>query len=1495
MTARISARSFTTGWLCCLLIASAYVLCPASAFGAFVPSTQDSLALTNTFALGSEAFPEAIALGPSSTIYYTHSDRNRPFELGPDPSTYIVGLTGDGAEMFRVGQEYASELRRPAGMDFSSDGLLVIADSENNRIRVLNPTTGQFVYTFGEVEFGDGQFAIPSDVVVAADDTLWIADTYHSKIQHTALWGGSIGEFSLPAGERPDGIALDAAGNLWIAVPSHNKVVQYSPEGQLLATIDGWTETDEDGEPVGTDSFLEPRAIGVDPWGVLYVGDTGNGRIVRLSPDGTWLGSLNPSGALVEVSDIDIDAFGNVFAADPATDVIYRFQFVMAGDDTEPPITASNIPTTWQNTPLVVTLNAADSANAILGTWYSIDGSFPTLPYTGPFTISDPGVTTVKYYSVDEAQNYESVKTRPVRLDYVKPGTISDVQTAYGTTAVINFTASDDLSGVSRTEYSFNGGSWKTGSTFTTSVGGSHTLRYRSVDLAGNLEDISTVQFTVTPRVDQSASGIYYEGTWTRYNSANRVGGFWLATNEPRAHAYFSFEGQGFTLISSRGPTFGIAKITIDGESVHYADLYGPATLHRQPVLAVSGLADATHTVKIEWTGTRNPASTGTAIGLDALDVGGELLVDTEPPVTTVDGVPPGWANNPLLIRLTAEDEGTWVTHTYYSVNGGPTRLYSEPFMLDSDGVQAITFWSVDKAGNVEPPTMTTAFTDWTPPTTSSNIPADWVRTDVDVVLTASDSVAGVEDTYYSINNLIIDTLYDTPFTVDSEGTTVVRYLSVDVLGNEESLVTEHVRIDKTAPVSTIVPSSSGWSNRMTIAIEGDDPLSGVANIRYRIGGDDFSVYTEPLVVAEEGTHEVQCYATDNAGNVEETRSLTVYVDSTPPNLTSNAVQSYLAPSTITAFATDDGSGVERVEYRIDGGDWIEGASIPTGASGAHVVDIRAWDHAGNATTESLEYEVLTRFEQTDPRIVYEGLGWATADNVARSGGSWSFTKSGPASAHVTFTGNRIDLIASKGPTYGIARVSIDGVPVRMVDLYAPNYPHKQRVFSATGLSAGQHVLTLEWTGTQNPAATGSTIGLDAVDVRSVAQTILRYEDDRAEWARTGSWSFVPASGRSGASFSYTSAADGAAYARVRGTGFDLVSSKMPDYGIARVVVNGGTPVLVDLYAAKSQHQQKVCSIRGLPYGVHEVEVKWTGTKNPLSAGTRINVDAIDVEGSLLQAAAPAVVMKRYESDSSLVAYTGAWTAGTASGRSATSWTYADAPGGVAHISFRGDSVRLLATQAPVLGLARIILNDREPVLVDLYAAKYLNQQVVFSATGLGEGDHKMTVEWVGEKRVASSGTRINLDAIEVSGTLLQATAPTIPKVRFENTEPAINYGGQWVSGVASGRSDSTWSYADNDGSVTTFTFEGTAVDIVGTKAPTYGIARIVLDGTQETLVDLYATKHLHQQILYAKSGLSEGEHTLTIEWTGQKNAASTGTRINIDAVDLAGTLVPSR
>ncbi|MFI1093388.1 family 43 glycosylhydrolase [Streptomyces sp. NPDC020917] len=126
----------------------------------------------------------------------------------------------------------------------------------------------------------------------------------------------------------------------------------------------------------------------------------------------------------------------------------------------------------------------------------------------------------------------------------------------------------------------------------------------------------------------------------------------------------------------------------------------------------------------------------------------------------------------------------------------------------------------------------------------------------------------------------------------------------------------------------------------------------------------------------------------------------------------------------------------------------------------------------------------------------------------------------------------------------------------------------------------------------------------------------------------------------------------------------------------------------------------------------------------------------------------------------------------------------------------------------------------------------------------------------------------------------------------YDDTDAALHYTGAWTHASGQSWSDAdygrTESYSTTAGDSVETSFTGTAVRWIGPKNSNGGIAQVYLDGTQVATVDTYAaTDKQFQQVLYAASGLTAGQHTLKIVVTGQKNAASTATTVVVDAVDV--------
>jgi beta-galactosidase GanA len=125
----------------------------------------------------------------------------------------------------------------------------------------------------------------------------------------------------------------------------------------------------------------------------------------------------------------------------------------------------------------------------------------------------------------------------------------------------------------------------------------------------------------------------------------------------------------------------------------------------------------------------------------------------------------------------------------------------------------------------------------------------------------------------------------------------------------------------------------------------------------------------------------------------------------------------------------------------------------------------------------------------------------------------------------------------------------------------------------------------------------------------------------------------------------------------------------------------------------------------------------------------------------------------------------------------------------------------------------------------------------------------------------------------------------------YDDTSSALDYAGSWShvsdQSYTGGDYDKTESFSDTAGSSMSVTFTGSAVQWIAPTASNHGIADVYLDGTQVATVDGYSPGTDFQQLEYSVSGLADTSHTLKIVVSGNKNAASSGTYVSIDAINL--------
>lgn len=295
---------------------------------------------------------------------------------------------------------------------------------------------------------------------------------------------------------------------------------------------------------------------------------------------------------------------------------------------------------------------------------------------------------------------------------------------------------------------------------------------------------------------------------------------------------------------------------------------------------------------------------------------------------------------------------------------GGNVRAYLMAMTLEEPG------------GSFEMPDLTGVNpfpNDNTAPTSSVTVGGEpaasgWHTTAPRITFTGTDESggSGVEQIQYRINGGAT-LFYAGAFNLTTEGDLKVEYRAIDRAGNPEPFKSFTLKVDATAPTTTSftyptdIPDS-GWNDHeVGITLRtGDGAGSGAAKTEYRVNPASadaaWTTYEDTFAVGGSGTQVVEYRTSDNAGNVEPTKTLNVRVDVTAPTtavLLNGAapVAGYVGAVRVafTRVDGDDSSGAVATEYRVNGGEWkaYEGA-FDLNELREYQVDFRSEDLVGN-------------------------------------------------------------------------------------------------------------------------------------------------------------------------------------------------------------------------------------------------------------------------------------------------------------------------------------------------------------------------------------------------------------------------------------------------------------------------------------------------------------------------------------------------------------------
>jgi tripartite motif-containing protein 71 len=281
--------------------------------------------IQNKIGSGQTQSPQSVAIDAAGNIYVTDQYKDQVLKFSPAG----VLLATFGTNGYNDGQ-----FSNPEGLAVDAAGNVYVGDQGNYRVQKFSPNGNggySFIAKFGSSGSGDGQFGEIADLAVDAVGNVYVVDNARYRVQKF----GPTGEFLAKFGSygngngqfwSPEGVAVDAEGLVYVSDDDRQNVQKFkmNPDGtySYLGTLLSGYGT-EDGK------LSSPSGLAIDPAGNVFIAERLNHRVQQITATGAYVSKLGaqgftdgtfnqpldvavgPDGALVVVSDTRIQKFTN--------------------------------------------------------------------------------------------------------------------------------------------------------------------------------------------------------------------------------------------------------------------------------------------------------------------------------------------------------------------------------------------------------------------------------------------------------------------------------------------------------------------------------------------------------------------------------------------------------------------------------------------------------------------------------------------------------------------------------------------------------------------------------------------------------------------------------------------------------------------------------------------------------------------------------------------------------------------------------------------------------------------------------------------------------------------------------------------------------------------------------------------------------------------------------------------------------------------------------
>ncbi len=355
------------------------------------------------------------------------------------------------------------------------------------------------------------------------------------------------------------------------------------------------------------------------------------------------------------------------------------------------------------------------------------------------------------------------------------------------------------------------------------------------------------------------------------------------------------------------------------------------------------------------------------------------LAFDGKAPIL-VEGIPSSdWTKSNIPINITFKDNesGMKSIELYEGTTKIASGVSSLSYNVTTEGIHNYKVVAKDNVGNVKEQIFTVKL-DKTPPAISGIPSSEWRNTNLTIKLSATDSLSGMKSIeLYEGTTKIASGASSLSYNVTTEGIHNYKLVAKDNVGNSKEQ-TFTVKLDKTPPVISGIPSSE-WSNtNIAIKLSATDSLSGMKSIELYEGTTKIASGISSLSydVTTEGIHNYKVVAKDNVGNTNE-QIFTVKLDKTPPVINGQSLYGWSKENIrINSSATDSLSGMKSIEL-YDRNNSKVASSIKeltylVTSPGVSQYKVIAKDNVGNTSNKIITVRIDVTAPSSIPKFIYD-------------------------------------------------------------------------------------------------------------------------------------------------------------------------------------------------------------------------------------------------------------------------------------------------------------------------------------------------------------------------------------------------------------------------------------------------------------------------------------------------------------------------------------------